>query len=413
MQNNKKLRVGYVSPGWPLSSYPNGIVAYVENILGGLDSEIKPVILSLSMHEPEIEGLTINIAKYNNRHSNFPTNILAKLLSILKYNNTELMQYKNFLRDSGRMLRSALQNLEEPLDILEMEESFGLNYYAINRSKTRYVTRLHGPWFTLGKIFNLEKDGQFKLRVFYEGEAIKNSHGVTAPSLDVLEKVREYYNLELPYAKVIPNPIPLVDKDKQWQLVEENPYILFVGRFDSHKGGDLIIDSFNIIAQTDKNIKLYVVGPDRGFVVNGVQFNINEYIAKNIQDESIRKRIKFHGHCSSDQISVMRQKARVTVFCSRYETFGISLLEALAVGCPTVATAVGGIKEIVIDNYNGLLAEPESIDSIAEKVLILLNDNKKSQLLSKNAIQDAIKRFSPKDIAEQSVDYYKSVISRY
>lgn len=323
------------------------------------------------------------------------------------------MQYKNNLRDSVHRFNYALENLKEPLDILEMEESFGSNYYAINRSKTRFVTRIHGPWFIMEKLHNLEATEQSKLRIFYEGEAIKNSHGVTAPSLDVLEKVREYYNLELPYAKVIPNLISLVGKDKQWRLVDRNPYILFVGRFDSTKGGDLIIDSFNIIAQTDNNVALYIVGPDKGVVIDGVELNVNEYIVKNIQDESIRKRIKFYGRCGSDQISAMRQKARVTVCCSRYENFPVSLLEALATGCPMVATAVGGIKEIIVDNYNGLLAEPESPESIAEKVLILLNDNKKSELLSRHAIEDTIKRFSPKDIAEQSVNYYKSVLSRY
>jgi glycosyltransferase involved in cell wall biosynthesis len=413
MQNNKMLRVGYFSPGWPLSSCPNGIVAYVESIISGLDDNVKPIILTPSLLESETEGFTVDLAKYDNRYANLAPKFWTKILSKLSNNSIELMQYKNFLRDFGHVLRAALKNIEEPIDILEMEESFGLNYYAINKSKTRHITRLHGPWFTMEKIFNLEANEQFRLRVLYEGEAIKNSHGVTSPSLDVLEKVREYYNIELPDAKVIPNPIPLVSKDKRWRLTEESPFILFVGRFDSHKGGDLIVDSFNIIAHKDKNVTLYIVGPDRGFVVDGVQLSVNDYVLKNISDESIRKRIKFYGHCDREKISVMRQEARVTVCCSRYETFSISLLEALATGCPTVATAVGGMKEIIVDHYNGLFAEPESPNSIAEKVLSILHDDEKLKLLSKQAVEDAIKRFSTINIAKQSVDYYKSVLSRY
>jgi glycosyltransferase involved in cell wall biosynthesis len=101
----------------------------------------------------------------------------------------------------------------------------------------------------------------------------------------------------------------------------------------------------------------------------------------------------------------------ITVFPSRYENFPVSLLEALAAGCPTVATAVGGIKEIIVNEYNGLLAEP-SAESIADKVLALIDNPEKMQLLSKNAIKDCTERFSPKVIAAQTIDYYRSVLAR-
>lgn len=411
MQKNRTLRVGYLAPGWPLSSYPNGIIAYLENLLTGFSDKVEPVILTTNLNEPEKEGFTVDARKYDN-YRDLPREILIKLLYLLKLKNAEAMQYEHFLRSSAHLYKSIFENLREPLDIVEAEESLGGAYYAINKSKTKFITRLHGPWFTMQKIFNLESNNQFKIRVFYEGEVIRNSNGLTAPSLDVLEKVRAYYNLELPQAKVIPNPVLPVSQEKQWKLAEVNSYILFVGRFDSHKGGDLIIDSFNIVAQKDKNISLNLVGPDRGVIVEGAQLNIQDYILRNVRDESIRNRIKFHGHCSSDEIAIMRQKARVTVLCSRYENHSLSLLESLAVGCPTVATTVGGNKEIIIDDYNGLLAEAESPESIAEKVLVLLNDHHKSELLSKNAIEDSLSRFSPIKIAEQSLEYYKSVLSQ-
>ena len=91
----------------------------------------------------------------------------------------------------------------------------------------------------------------------------------------------------------------------------------------------------------------------------------------------------------------------------------VSLLEALAAGCPTVATAVGGIKEIITDGYNGLLAEPESAESIAEKVLGLIESPEMLKLMSKNAIEDSKRRFSPTVIAAQTLDYYQTVLAKY
>lgn len=412
MKNKKSLRVGYLSPGWPLSNYPNGIVAYIVNILSGLSPDIQANILTSNINQADMTDMIVKLNKHQPKYFNYPSRIFGKILPKLACNNPELLNYKKALRESAYSIRHALAELKEPLDILEMEESYGHNYYLLNKVKPRLITRLHGPWFIMEKLHNLEATEQSKLRIFYEGEAIKNADGVTSPSLDVLEKVRDYYNVELPNAKVIPNPASLVHKGAQWKLHDENPYILFVGRFDSTKGGDSIIDAFHIIGQSDKNVTLYIVGPDQGVVVDGKRLNINEYITKNIPNESIRKRIKFYGHCDSSQILEMRQKAKVTVCCSRYENHSISLLEALSAGCPTVATAVGGNKEIIIDGYNGFLAEPESPESIAEKVLTLLNDERKLALFSKNAIDDTVKRFSPKDIAAQSVDYYQSVLNK-
>lgn len=280
-------------------------------------------------------------------------------------------------------------------------------------TKIPIITRLHGPWFLIGPILNAQDEERFKLRVFYEWEVIKNSHGVTSPSHDVLEKVKEYYGIDLPNAQVIPNPVLEVSVEKKWQYEsEKKSTILFVGRFDSVKGGDLVIEAFRLIALKSKDIELLFVGPDRGLMIDGVNVKFDEYVERFIQEDGIKQRIQFLGHCDHDRISDLRKNALVTVVCSRYENFPLSLLESLAAGCPTIATAVGGMKEIVIDDYNGLLAESESPKSIAEKVLILVGDPEKMQRLSKNAIEDCNKRFSPNVVAAQTIDYYQSVLAR-
>jgi glycosyltransferase involved in cell wall biosynthesis len=262
-------------------------------------------------------------------------------------------------------------------------------------------------------VMKLKNDTDYKLRVLYEGEAIKNSHGVTAPSLDVLQRVREYYGLELPNALVIPNPVLVVDEKQRWKLnAIKTPTILFIGRFDLHKGGDLMLDAFRLIALQNKEVELVFVGPDRGVNLNDESIGFYSYLERFIPEDAIKSRIQFLGHCDTQTIIKLRTSSLVTVFPSRYENFPVSLLEALAAGCPTVATAVGGIKEIIVDNYNGLLAEPDSAESIAEKALELMNDPEKMQLLSKNAIKDCTERFSPQVIAAQTVDYYRSVLAR-
>ncbi|MES2499986.1 MAG: glycosyltransferase family 4 protein [Pseudomonadota bacterium] len=410
--NYKNLVIGYVAPGWPLSHFPNGIVAYIHNLLSGLDAKTQPIIFAVSTLNDDLKDSIIDLSKLDVKKP-FLQRLLDSILFRLNESFKRNFQYQRGIAENASKILLGIQQLHMPLDVLEMEESFGTASYLFKRTNIPIVTRLHGPWFLIGPILRAENDWDFKLRVAYEREAIENAHGVTSPSLDVLEKVRQYYDITLPHAQVIPNPVLEVAIEKQWQYdINTLPFILFVGRFDSVKGGDLILESFRLIAQKNTEIKLFFVGPDRGLLLEGKAVKFEEYVNQYIPEKDIKNRIQFLGHCDHERISDLRKNALVTVVCSRYENFPLSLLEALAAGCPTVATVAGGMKEIVIDDYNGLLAESESPKSIAEKVFMLISDPEKMQRLSKNAIEDCKKRFSPEVVAAQTVEYYQSVLAR-
>jgi glycosyltransferase involved in cell wall biosynthesis len=411
MDKKDILRVGFFSPGWPLKNFPNGIVAYIQNITYGQEDKIEPVIFANSLVDDKPKNDLIDLSSLINDRS-LLDKILDKIIYTTKLECFAPIRYKREIEQITKKISIAIKQLNPPLNILEIEESFGLAHFLVKKTNVPIVTRIHGPWVIHGPIMQMDSSPDYKSRVFYEGEAIKNSHGVTAPCLDVLERVRDYYGIELPNARVIPNPVLEVPKDKHWQYDTSNsPFILVVARFDLHKGGDLAVDAFRYIALKNKDIELFFVGPDRGLTVKGNQFHFNAYLERYVPEEAIKKRIRFLGHCDQAHISDLRKRSLVTMVCSRYENFPLSLLEALSAGCPTVATAVGGMKEIITNDYNGLLASTESPQDIADKVLSLINDPIKMQFLSKNAIEDCKKRFSPEVVATQTHDFYKSVIA--
>lgn len=412
IDKNTVLTIGFVSPGWPLKDFPNGIVAYIENITDGLDKKTKPNIFARFLKDFAVTANVIDLSNFNNNKSSLQK-LIDKILYKIKLPFAKSLIYKRTAIYLAQNQKRAMQSLATHVDIIEMEESFGFADFLMKVSATPVVVRLHGPNFLVGPFNNLHQDANFKLRVLHEGEAIKNAHGITSPSLDVLERVRKYYGISLPNAQVIPNPVSAVSASNQWKYeVEKKPSILFVGRFDSVKGGDLILEAFRLIALANTEATLYFVGPDNGIHLKDEVVKFDEFMEKIIPEDSIKKRIQFLGHCNSQTITQLRMNSLITVFASRYENFPVSLLEALAAGCPTVATAVGGIKEIIVNDYNGLLAESESPKDIAEKVLMLMDNPAKMQLLSKNAIKDCNKRFSPEVVAAQTVDYYRSVLAR-
>ena len=411
IHEQKILRVGYAAPGWPLKNFPNGIVTYVQNILIGLDTNIKPIILAGTLIGDEVKDQLIDLNKLN-KNKNLFQKFIYTFLYRINLSVAKSILYHKMSHDNALKLHQAMQALQVPLDILEIEESFGTANSLMKLNKVPIVTRIHGPWFVMASIMKAETNWDYRYRLFNEGQAIVNAHGVTAPSLDILEKVRQFYGIALPNAKVIHNPVATVPIENLWTLnADKKPSILFVGRFDLIKGGDLILDAFRHIALKHQEVELLFVGPDNGVYKDGETLMFKEYIERFIPEPSIKKRIQFFGHCDSLVIAQLRKQSLITILCSRYEVFSISLLEALAAGCPAIATAVGGIKEIIINEYNGLLAEPESAISIADKAMELINNPEKMQKLSKNAIEDCKTRFAPEVIAAQTVDYYRTILA--
>jgi len=406
------LSVAYLSPGWPLSHFPNGIVAYLENLIAGFDRNTQAYILANHVRGNTMAGHIVDLSAIS-LHRTLVESCLDKLASRTSLSCAHRYTAQRSLLNAVQKVNKGLDLLAIKPDIIEVEESLGLALSLVEKLSTPVVTRLHGPWFIHGPIMQLDNAADYRWRVKIEGEGILASQGVTAPSLDVLNKVREYYDLSLFEAKVIPNPVLPVPKEKQWQYnCGARAAILVVGRFDLHKGGDLVLNAFQIIASKNKDIELLFVGPDRGVVIDYVEYDFSSYVEKFMAENSIKRRVHFLGHCDTEKIAKLRRNTTITVIPSRYETFSISMVEALSAGSPVVAYAVGAIRELVTDGFNGLLAEPESAESLAENVLRLLDDPEKMNELSANAIEDSVKRFSPNVVAKQTVAYYKEILLR-
>ena len=165
--------------------------------------------------------------------------------------------------------------------------------------------------------------------------------------------------MKLENAEVIPNPTePVADL---WQLAQADPKrILFVGRFDRLKGGDLVIDAFARIVQAEPEARLSFVGPDRGCRTdNGDTWQIEQYIRHRLPGALETKRVEWLGAQPFSALAQLRRQALVCVICSRYETFPYTVIEAMALGCPIVAATVGGIPEIIRNESNGVAPPTE------------------------------------------------------
>src|SRR5207237_9880026 len=103
-------------------------------------------------------------------------------------------------------------------------------------------------------------------------------------------------------------------------------------------------------------------------------------------------RVVLLGQQPFSALAALRRKAKVTAVCSRYENAPRALIEALSLGCPTVAARVGGIPELLQDQVGGLLHRPEDPDDPAATIITLLNDPARAAALRPHAAETCAHR---------------------
>jgi glycosyltransferase involved in cell wall biosynthesis len=403
--NDRALRVAFLSPSWPIEGATNGIVTYVDTITAALRGQGHTVCILSAHSNNSSAGPQPDV--YQPVPEELST--LGRIRDGLKYriSPSEALRQK-YARTLVQAARRAIA--ERGVELLEMEESLGFVQLVKPQLPIPVVVKLHGPHFVNGAALGVPVDATFRQRVRHEGIGIANADAVSAPSRDVLERTREYYRLPLAGAALIPYATPAVSAEHRWSLAEcDRSRILFVGRFDRHKGGDVVIDAFRTVVQWFPHVRLCFAGPDDGVTDDqGRHWTLAEYIAQRAPEAA--GRIDWLGRQPNSSLAELRRKAFVTIVGSRYENLPMVALEAAACGCPLAATRTGGIVEIVEDGVNGVLARPGDPDDLAEAISRLLRAPEFAARLGERAGNDAARRYHPEVIARETASFYQCVL---
>lgn len=95
-----------------------------------------------------------------------------------------------------------------------------------------------------------------------------------------------------------------------------------------------------------------------------------------------------------DEMPCVFDEVDLFVLASENETFGLVYLEAMACGTPVIGTNIGGIPEVITDNYDGFLTEPDNPSMLAQKIEKLLYDDNNRKEFIKNALKTVRRKFS-------------------
>lgn len=169
------------------------------------------------------------------------------------------------------------------------------------------------------------------------------------------------------------------------------PFILFAGKLNILKGADLIP---YVMEKSRVDIPLVVVG----------EGSLSGRLAQ-------IPNVKMLGWIANKDVLELMARATMLLFPSRWaEPLARTLLEAQAVGAPTVALDTGGTRDVIQHEYNGLLAENEN--EFAAQIARLAADEALQQRLRENAKQVAANRFSPEQVLPQFEQLYMTALER-
>ncbi|WP_102227139.1 glycosyltransferase [Acidimangrovimonas sediminis] len=148
--------------------------------------------------------------------------------------------------------------------------------------------------------------------------------------------------------------------------------MLFVGRLEPRKGIDTLLAIAPEVLAARPNVVLDIVGEDRAPFADGPPIR-ERFEAEGLAPE-VASRIRFHGGVADDVLRGFYAASDLVVTPSRYESFGLMLVEAMMYAKPVIACRAGGMPEVVADGETGLLAEPGDTETLKTCVERLIDD---------------------------------------
>lgn len=264
----------------------------------------------------------------------------------------------------------------------------------------------------------------YHLSAWIERTAIEQADAIIAVSAETRQDVLRLFNIPAEKVHVIYNGIdlkqyqktPQTDALERYGVDPTRPYVLFVGRITRQKG---IIHLVNAIPDIDPSIQVVLCAgaPDTEEIGREMQERIEAVKATRKDVIWIQEMLA--------RPDVIQMYSHATVFCcpSVYEPFGIINLEAMACETAVVASAVGGIKEVVVPGETGLLVDlplkkgtfdpqdpAQFSHALAEAINKVALDETLRATFERNGRRRVEEKFSWEAIAQQTLELYQSLV---
>lgn len=355
--------------------------------------------------------------------------IQQQILSLFSAYNKEVINPIFCCLDAKDEIGSEIENLGTEVISLnrprsnKFSASIVIELYKLMKKRHIHVVRTHGYRANLyGRIAawmagvpviiasihnNYRKDKRLERRIANRILARITDRIITV-SESITNDVIKYDKIDPSKILVIPNGVDTVkfaprEKSekicKDLSIKEKDKIIGFVGRLVPAKGIEYLIEAASYLKKQYENLKVIITGD--GYLLDGLRQKAEELGINDI--------IVFTG--KRRDIPDILSCINIFVMPSIAEGLPNSLLEAMAMGKPVIATEAGGTPEIIKNEFNGLLVPPGNSKGIAEAIMILFENTLLAANISQKARDFIIENYGITAIARKWESLYQSLLT--
>lgn len=381
------MKIAFLTPEYPhkLTGSSGGIGTSIKNLTKGLlalGHECRVLVYNQDSDQKFVdEGVVIQQIK----------NVKVKGLSWY-FTKKKLERIINELHSNNE------------IDIVEAPDWTGITSF-IKPRKCPVVIRLNGSDTYFCYLDNRPVKWKNK---FHEKKALKLADGHIAVSQFTAYLTNRLFNQTFEYT-VIPNSIDASNFEYQPENLENNKQVLYFGSIIRKKGLLELPYIFNEVYKKDKGAKLVIIGRDVPDIITGSPSTWE--MMKSLFDSEAFKNVVYLGEKPYDEIKGYITQANVCVFPSFAEALPVSWLEAMAMQKSIVASNIGWANEMISNGNNGYTSDPKDYLDFAEKIVTLITPSDFTKEIGRNARKTILSRFDIPIVAQQSIDFYKSIIT--
>ncbi len=299
---------------------------------------------------------------------------------------------------------------------------YWLSGWVGGRLKQEWSVPLVHMFHTLGTLKNAanrKRTGKEpKQRLSVEGQIMDFADGLVAPTPWEKEQMIVHHRAQPAKIRVIPcgvdlnlfKPI-LPAKAKRSLGLLQRKFILFVGRIDAIKGIDVLIRAIHHLtckpSDDRRDLGLIIIGGERDLDPQ-TESQEMQRLRRMVAQMELQDRVAFWGSQRQDLLPYFYSAAEALVLPSRYESFGMVALEAMACGTPVIASRVGGLQYTVEDGRTGFLIPEGDWRLLADRICeVVENPPLRERLVA--AAKEKVEQFGWPTITKKVLSLYDSL----
>jgi glycogen synthase len=303
-------------------------------------------------------------------------------------------------------VRRLVAKLEPRPDVVEAPEWMAEGLLLGFDDTLPLVVRLHSSarqLFPIGGVHGL--DG--KLSAWLEETSARRAHAVVSTASN-LEEVAGPFGLNPQALHAIPYPVPLPPPEPL--DTSAPPRITFVGRLEPRKAPEVVLRAAPGVLAEVPETRFVFVGRDT-WDPNAP--SASGWLRREAERLGVAQSVEFTGQL--DRAGVMRELGRATVgvFPSRWESFGIVVAEAAALGRPVVVTPIAGFRDLVQDGVTGYMIDSDDAPGWAQALVRLLRDRSLARRMGEAGAERVRAISEPSRVAELAERSYEHARARW